>query len=146
MRGTYGAGRASRGRLAMDARRRNNGRHRSGGAEWKDEEYPMRIMRTPCNIGGERAACGGPLRRRHLRLPVLLPARLCQFTRGCRWACYRRADRLRARLGWEPGILNGECGKPKWMRWRTFERLAAEHDDFVGESLAEMALRFGIKF
>ncbi|MGZ8435431.1 MAG: hypothetical protein ACXWXX_13720, partial [Candidatus Binatia bacterium] len=58
----------------------------------------------------------------------------------------RRADRLRARLGWEPGILNGEGGKPKWMRWRTFERLAAEHYDFVGESLAEMALRFGFKF
>src|ERR1700730_10930955 len=35
----------------------------------------------------------------------------------------RRADRLRARLAWEPGILNGEGGKPKWMRWRTFERL-----------------------
>ena len=58
----------------------------------------------------------------------------------------RRADRLRARLGWEPGILNGEGGKPKWMRWRTFERLATEHDHFVGESLAVMALRFGIKF
>jgi hypothetical protein len=42
--------------------------------------------------------------------------------------------------------LNGEGGKPKWMRWRTFERLAAEHDAFVGESLARMALRFGIKF
>ena len=36
----------------------------------------------------------------------------------------RRADRLRARLGWEPGILNGNGGKPKWMRRRTFERLA----------------------
>jgi len=56
------------------------------------------------------------------------------------------AERLRARLGWEPGILNGEGGKPKWMRWRTFERLAAEHDNFVGGSLAEMALRFGVKF
>jgi hypothetical protein len=45
----------------------------------------------------------------------------------------------------EPGILNGEGGKPKWMRWRTFERLAAEHDAFVGASLATMAQRFGIK-
>jgi hypothetical protein len=52
---------------------------------------------------------------------------------------------LRAQLGWEPGILNGEGGKPKWMRWRTFERLAAEHDAFVGASLAAMAMRFGIK-
>jgi hypothetical protein len=60
----------------------------------------------------------------------------------------RRADRLRERLGWEAGILNGEGegGKPKWMRWRTFKRLAAEHDAFVDESLARMALRFGIKF
>jgi hypothetical protein len=42
--------------------------------------------------------------------------------------------------------LNGEGGKPKWMRWRMFERLTVEHDAFVGESLAGMALRFGIKF
>jgi hypothetical protein len=32
------------------------------------------------------------------------------------------------------------------MRWRTFERLAAEHDAFVSDSLAGMARRFGIKF
>ena len=41
--------------------------------------------------------------------------------------------------------MNGEGGKPKWMRWRTFERLAAEHDVFVRQSLAAMAVRFGIK-
>lgn len=38
--------------------------------------------------------------------------------------------------GWAGlGTLNREGGKPKWMRWRTFERLAAE---------GQMALRFGI--
>jgi hypothetical protein len=47
--------------------------------------------------------------------------------------------------GGEPGMLNGEGIKPKWMRWRTFERLAAEHAAFVGKSLAAVALRFGIK-
>jgi hypothetical protein len=57
-----------------------------------------------------------------------------------------QADRLRARLRWEPGIFNGEGGKPKWMRWRTFERLAAEHNAFVATRWAGMALRFGIKF
>jgi hypothetical protein len=56
----------------------------------------------------------------------------------------RRADRLRARLGWEPGILNGNGGKPKWMRRRTFERLAAEHDQFVGQSMQAAALKFGV--
>src|SRR3981081_1806868 len=34
----------------------------------------------------------------------------------------RRADRLRARLGWEPGILNGNGGQPKWMGWGAIER------------------------
>ena len=55
----------------------------------------------------------------------------------------RRADRLRARLGWEPGILNGEGGKPKWMRWRTFERLSAEYDAVIGRSMRELMLKLG---
>ena len=46
-------------------------------------------------------------------------------------AARRRAERLRARLGWEPGILNGEGGKPKWMRWR-------------GRSVQAVALKFGL--
>jgi hypothetical protein len=54
----------------------------------------------------------------------------------------RRADKLRARLGWKPGILNLNGGKPKWMRWRTFEPLAAEHDLFVVRSLRAAALKF----
>jgi hypothetical protein len=55
----------------------------------------------------------------------------------------RRADRLRARLDWEPGILNSEGCKPKWMRWHTFARLAAEHDRFVERSLHAVVLKFG---
>jgi hypothetical protein len=30
------------------------------------------------------------------------------------------------------------------MHWRTFERLTAEHDAFVGVSLAGMAARLGL--
>src|SRR6202047_5304092 len=30
-------------------------RHRSGDGEWKDEQYPVRIVRTACNLGGWRA-------------------------------------------------------------------------------------------
>jgi len=32
----------------------------------------------------------------------------------------------------------------KDMHWRTFERLKAEHNELVGESLAGMAKRFGL--
>ncbi len=56
----------------------------------------------------------------------------------------RRADNIRERLGWPAGIANPNGGKPKGMHWRTFERLTAEHDAFVGVSLAGMAARLGL--
>ncbi|MFZ2105413.1 MAG: hypothetical protein WAV18_08515 [Roseiarcus sp.] len=131
-------------------------RHRSGGGIWKDEEYPVRFERTPCNLGGSRHWFICPVVGCGRRVAILYGGRIFACRR-CHQLAYassredagdrstRRADRLRARLGWEPGILNGEGGKPKWMRWRTFERLAAEHDVFVRQSLATMAVRFGIK-
>ena len=116
----------------------------------------MRIERTPCNLGGSRhwficpaVGCGrrvaalyggGIFACRHWHRLAYASSR-----EDAGGGSTRRADRLRARLGWEPGILNGEGGKPKWMRWRTYERPAAEHNAFVGESLAAMAQRFGIK-
>ena len=30
-------------------------RHRRGNGEWKDEQYPVYIVRTSCNFGGARA-------------------------------------------------------------------------------------------
>jgi hypothetical protein len=131
--------------------------HRSGGGEWKDERYPVRIAHTQCNLGGERPwficpalGCGrrvailyggGIFACRHCYQLAYASAREDVCDRAA-----RRADKLRARLGWEPGILNGNGDKPKWMRWRTFERLVAAHDAVVSESLATMAQRFGIKF
>jgi hypothetical protein len=55
----------------------------------------------------------------------------------------RRADRIRDRLGWEAGILNGDGDKPKGMHWRTFNRLRAEHNDFVNASPAGIMRKFG---
>lgn len=43
---------------------------------------------------------------------------------------------LPSRLGWEPGILNGNGLKPKGMHWRTFERLQGQHDAHVNAALA----------
>jgi hypothetical protein len=52
----------------------------------------------------------------------------------------RRVERIRERLGWEPGILNGLGPNPKGMRWRTFHRLIEEHDRPVNRSLHALAL------
>jgi len=130
-------------------------RHRSGGGDWKDEQYPVRIVRTPCHLGGSRAWFMCPAVGCGRRVAILYGGRIFAC-RHCYRLAYasaredagnrtaRRADRLRARLGWQPGILNGNGTKPKWMRWRTFERLTAKHDQFVARSMQAAALKFGL--
>jgi hypothetical protein len=124
-------------------------RHRSGGEDWKDEQYPVRIVRTSCHLGGSRPWFICPAVNCGRRVAILYGGGIFACRR-CYQLAYassredagdratRRADRLRVRLSWEPGILNGEGFKPKWMRWRTFERLAAKHDDLVGRSMQAM--------
>ena len=132
-------------------------RQRSGGGEWKDEYYAVRIVRTPCNLGGSRAWFICPAVGCGRRVAILYGGAIFAC-RHCYQLAYpsaredvgdraaRRSNKLRAHLGWEPGILNGNGCKPKGMRRRTFERLVAEHDAFVEVSLATMARRFRIKF
>lgn len=159
------------GRVAMDAQRRGRVasirmraehdrvilmyRHRSGGDEWKDQQYAVRIVRTPCNLGGSRAWFLCPAIGCGRRVAILYGGGIfaCRHCYQLAYGSARedagdratsRADNIRARLGWQPGILNGEGDKPKWMRWRTCERLTAEHDRLVARSLHAVAVRFGL--
>jgi len=131
-------------------------RHRSGGGEWKDENYPVRLDWTACNLGGQRPWFRCPARGCNRRVAILYGGGIFAC-RHCYRLAYpsqreasddralRRADRIRARLGWVPGIVNGGGFKPKGMHWCTFMRLFAEYNTSVDQSLAGMALRFGIK-
>jgi hypothetical protein len=130
-------------------------RHQRGGGEWKSQNYPVRIEWTVCNYGGKRAWFLCPAAGCGKRVAILY----CGGIFACRH-CYRlaypsqrenagdratrQADKLRNKLGWEPGILNGNGWKPKWMRWRTFEKLCARHDALVGASMTDAARRFGL--
>ena len=130
-------------------------RQRGGGNQWKDERYPVRLSWSPCTYGGQRAWFLCPAAGCGQRVAILYGGGIFAC-RHCYRLAYpsqrespddralRRADRIRARLGWEPGILNGDGCKPKWMRWRTFQRLSAEHEAYVGASLAGVAQRLGI--
>jgi hypothetical protein len=128
-----------------------------GSGEWKDERYPVRLDWSPCNYGGQRAWFLCPAVGCSRRVAILYGGAIFAC-RHCYRLAYssqrenandratRRADRLRARLGWEPGILNGDGGKPEGMRWRTFERLCTEHEGYVNASLIGMIQRFKMKF
>lgn len=130
-------------------------RYRSSGDEWRDVQYPVRIVHTLCHLGGSRPWFICPASGCGRRVAILYGGSIFACRRCCQLAyassredvsdrATRRADRLRDRLGWEPGILNGDGVKPKWMRWRTFERLAVRHDDLVGLSMRAMMLKLGV--
>ncbi|MGZ8907611.1 MAG: hypothetical protein ACXW1U_18040 [Methylobacter sp.] len=130
-------------------------RHRRGGGEWKDECYPVAINWTPCHYGGKRAWFLCPARGCGRRVAVLYGGTIFAC-RHCYRLAYpsqretpddraaRRADKIRERLKWEPGILNGNGRKPKGMHWCTYEKLTRQHDAFVDVSLAGIAKRLGI--
>jgi hypothetical protein len=130
-------------------------RHRRGGDDWKDERYPVYLEWTPCHLGGQRPWFLCPARGCGRRLAILYGGGMFAC-RHCYQLAYqsqresdydraaRRADRIREKLGWEPGILNGEGWKPKGMHWNTFERLTAQHNAFVSASLSGIAARIGV--
>ena len=128
-------------------------RRRSSGGDWRHENYPVQLDWTPCTYGGQRAWFLCPANGCGKRVAVLYGGGIFACRRCHRLAypsqretaddrAARRANTIRRRLGWPVGILNPRGGKPKGMRWRTFERLTAEHDAFVSSSLAGMSQRF----
>jgi hypothetical protein len=139
-------------------------RHRSSGGDWKDECYPVRLEWTPCNFGGERPWFICPAMGCGRRVAILYGGGLF-VCRHCRELVYasqretiqnraaRRANKIRAKLGWDGGLLCGEGAKPKGMHWSHYGKLAAVHRACV-ESWAISILgwvgkvkrRFNLKF
>jgi hypothetical protein len=127
-------------------------RHCTGGDQWKDERYSVRIAHTPCHLGDSRPWFICPAVGCGRRVAILYGGDIFAC-RHCYQLAYgssredaggrsiRRADRLRARLGWEPGILNGAGGKPRWMRWKTFQRLVGKYQALVERYVQEVGPR-----
>ncbi len=125
-------------------------RQRSGGEDWQHERYPVHLDWTACHLGGQRPWFLCPARGCGRRVAILYGGAIFAC-RHCYQLAYpsqretwddraaRRADRIREKLGWEPGILNARGWKPKGMHWNTFERLTSQHDAFVRISLTGMA-------
>ncbi len=129
-------------------------RHRRNGEDWQDESYPIYLDWTACHLGGERPWFLCPAQGCGRRVAILYGGGIFAC-RHCYQLAYpsqresyddraaRKANRIRDKLGWEPGILNGKGWKPKGMHWDTFERLTAQHDAFVQITFSGMAARLG---
>ena len=130
--------------------------HRKPGREWIAEDYAVRLSWTPCHYGGRRAWFICPAQGCGKRVAILYGGAtfVCRKCHQLTYPCQneraydrraRRADKIRDRLGWEPGGLNGRGIKPKGMHQKTFKRLTWQHDGLVQASLAGMMQRFDIK-
>ena len=129
-------------------------RSRSNGGEWQAMNYPVRLAWTACHYGGQRAwwlcPAGGCGRRvavlyggsvfacRHCHRLAYKSQRETPLDRA-----YRRANNLRDRLGWIPGVIHGAGDKPKGMHWRTFWRMQAGHDANAMQALGGMRVKLG---
>ena len=127
----------------------------SNGGEWEQMHYAVRLDWTRCALGGHRVWWLCPALGCGRRVAVLYGGRVFAC-RQCNGVAYRsqrepdddratrRADAIRRRLGWEPGILNGDGDKPNGMHWRTYWRLRDEHNRAVNRILAGFAGRMGL--
>ena len=109
---------------------------------------------TPCHLGGRRQWFTCPMCDKQVAV-LYAPGRYFAC-RGCGGLGYptqkkgvgdrasSRADKLRKRLGWVAGFLNGDGGKPKGMHWKTYLRIKEEHDRSVQISLHDMGRKLGI--
>ena len=111
------------------------------GDEWRNMEYPLRLDRTPCALGGSRVWFRCPAENCARRVAILYLGGSSIFAcRQCYQLCYqsqreqvhdrmaRRLVGLRERLQWDPDWMDGSGRRPKGMHRTGFDRMREQHD------------------
>lgn len=107
----------------------------------KAVEHTVYLTKSSCNYGGVRYWFKCPYCPRRAGVLYLsggqCACRHC-FKLAYQSECetdqdrlFRKANNIRAILGWRPGIAYPNGAKPKGMHWKTFNRMKAQHDSTV---------------
>ena len=140
-------------------------RHQRFGCDWQNLDYPVKLDWTDCRYGGKRAWFLCPAKGCGRRVALLYIGSSGIFAcRHCNELVYAsqrekpenrtltKADAIRDKLGWQPGIIYPKGDKPKGMHWKTFDRLCKEHDVYalkyslaMMESLDKVNKRFNLE-
>ena len=127
-------------------------RTRTLGQDWQSLQCIVPVERTDCHLGGQRVWWLCPKCDR--RVAVLFGSKTfaCRHCQRISYPCQRetpldratrRADKIRSRLGWMPGILNPMELRPKGMHMATYCRLVTDYEQHVALSFAFIHARFG---
>lgn len=103
---------------------------------WHQAEWPVWLSESALHFGGHRRWLVCPMcftRRQSLFIArEVLRCRQClnlaydSQNENARARGFRRADKIRSRLGWPPGVLSPEGAKPTGMHHRTYRALKDE--------------------
>ena len=116
-------------------------------------EQLVQTQTSPCHLGGQRRWFTCPGCNKKVAM-LYAPGKYfaCRLCGGLAYATQkegigdrasRRADKIRKRLGWEAGILNGSGCRPKGMHKSTYQRLKQHHDDLVHISMLDIGRKIG---
>lgn len=109
-------------------------------AQDEPREYAIRLEAISQHLGGKRDWFICPSVRCNRRCKTLYLRRGYFLCRKCQRLGYvteqatksdypyHQINKIRARLSWTPGYLNGHEAKPKGMHWKTFQRLVEQHE------------------
>jgi len=139
--------------IASEGQIRLSFRARSGGDEWESVEQDVSLDWTPCHFGGTRPWFHCP--RCGRRVGVLYGGKRF-YCRTCHRLAYRcqsettsdrilrQAHKIRGRLEGEIGALSIPA-KPKWMRWKTYDRILSQSEELYERSIILAMGQFRIK-
>ena len=116
-------------------------------------EQLVQTQTSPCHLGGQRRWFTCPGCNKKVAM-LYAPGKYfaCRLCGGLAYATQkegigdrasRRADKLRNRLGWEAGILNGSGCRPKGMHKSTYQRHKQRHDALVHISMLDIGRKIG---
>jgi hypothetical protein len=120
--------------------------------EWLTRTYALDVERTECHFGGTRAwwICPGLGCGRRVAVLHGVGVFACRHCYRLGYSsqrqrredlAFRSADRLRAKLGWGPGVAYGLGEKPPRMHWSTFLHLLDEYNRAVAAAVRPAAER-----
>ncbi len=121
---------------------------RSHGEDWEEMYYPVSLLSQPCNFGGHRQWFACPAQGCGKRVALLYAGRVfaCRHCFQLAYECqreapyqrsFRKAEKIRDRLGWERGLNAFPGEKPKGMHRRTYDRLVS--DMYAWENASDQA-------
>ena len=104
--------------------------------EWQDMRYPVTVEWTACHYGSTRPWWNCPCCAKRVAVLWGGSTYACRQCQKINYESTRttdsnkpfdRADKLRKRLGWVPGIARGIGERPKGMHLTTYYRLAHKY-------------------